>query len=99
MRLKHEEKELCKILGRVPGKESHHLKTVHPKFCKITIFNPMLEKYEDCLDHLQKGLINLEKMLEEPSAAHGLPSLSLSLGLSLSARDLAIELGQLSIVA
>ena len=38
-------------------------------------------------------------MLEEPAAAHGFPSLSISLGLTLTARDLAIELGQLSIVA
>jgi hypothetical protein len=41
----------------------------------------------------------LEKILQDPATQHGFPSLSLSLGLTLSARDLAIELGQLSIVA
>ncbi len=56
-------------------------------------------KKEACLESLQAGIKKLEKILEEPAAAHGLPSLSLSLGLTLSARDLAVELGQLSIVA
>jgi hypothetical protein len=57
-------------------------------------------KKEICLEYLEKGIANIEKLLKEDfNASLGFPSLSMSLSLSLAARDLALELGQLSIVA
>jgi hypothetical protein len=49
---------------------------------------------EICLEYLEKGIANLEKLLKEDfNASIGFPSLNMSLSLSLAARDLALELG------
>jgi hypothetical protein len=57
-------------------------------------------KKEICLEYLEKSIANLEKLMKEDfNASVGFPSLNMSLSLSLAARDLALELGQLSIVA
>jgi hypothetical protein len=51
-------------------------------------------KKEICLEYLEKGIANLEKLMKEDfNASLGFPSLNMSLSLSLAARDLALELG------